>query len=51
MIFPQEQTHHFHINSTSVIRPVKRNQLSFPSNEINEPRPAPVQCLVDQIQV
>ena len=42
---------HFHINSTSVIRPVKRNQLSFSSIEINKPLPAPVQCLIDQIQV
>ena len=31
MIFPQEQTHHFHINSTSIIRPVKQNQKSFSS--------------------
>ena len=36
----------FHINSTSVIRPVKWNQLSFSSIKINKP-----QCLVDQIQV
>ena len=42
---------HFHINRTTVIRPVKRNQLSFPSIEINKPLLTPVQCLVDQIQV
>ena len=29
MIFHQKQTHHFQINSTSVIRPVKQNQQSF----------------------
>ena len=33
---------HFHINSTSVFRPVKQNQLSFSSIEINKPLPAPV---------
>ena len=42
---------HFHINSTSVIKPVKRNELSFSSIEINKPLPAPVQCLVDQIHI
>ena len=41
---------HFHINSTSVIRPVKQNQLSFSSIEIKKPLPVPVQCLIDQIQ-
>ena len=30
---------HFHINSTSVIRPAKQNQLSFSSLEINKPLP------------
>ena len=33
---------HFHINSTSVIRSVKGNKLSFTSIEINRPLPAPV---------
>ena len=33
---------HFHINSTSVVRPFKRNKLSFSSIEINKPFPAPV---------
>ena len=33
---------HFHINRTIVIRPVKRNQLSFPSIEINKPLLNPV---------
>ena len=42
---------HSHINSTSVIKPVKQNQLSFSSIEINKPLPAPVQCLADHIQV
>ena len=38
MIFPEEQAHSdFHINSTSVIKPVKWNQLSFLSIEINKP--------------
>ena len=44
----------YHINSTRVIRPVKRNKLSFSSIEIKNPKaissPNP-QCLVDQIQV
>ena len=39
-----------HINSTTVIRPLKQNQLSFSSIDINKPLTAPVQCLVDQIQ-
>ena len=30
----------FHINSTSVIRPFKRNKLSFSSIEVNKPLPA-----------
>ena len=33
---------YFQINRTSVIRPVKRNQLSFPSIEINKPLLTPV---------
>ena len=36
---------------TCPVTPVKRNQLSFSSTEINKPLPAPVQCLIDQIQV
>ena len=40
---------HFHINSTSVIRLIKRNQLSFSSIEINKSLPAPDECPVDQI--
>ena len=42
---------HFHIISTGVIRPVQQNSLSFSSIEINKPLPAPVRCLVDQIEV
>ena len=42
---------HFHINSTSVIKRMKRNQLRFSSTEINKPLSAPVQCLIDQIKV
>ena len=34
----------FHLNSTSVIRPVKQNQLSFKGMEFNKPPPAP-SCL------
>ena len=45
MIFPQEQTIHFHINSNSVIRPVKWKQLRFSSIEINKPFPAPVHSI------
>ena len=35
--FLQNKPIHFHINRTSVVRPVKQNQLSFPSTEINKP--------------
>ena len=52
MIFPQEQVHHFHINGTSVIGPVKRNQLSFPALKSTRVTSCPsLQYLVDQIQV
>ena len=51
LFFLMNRLIHFHINSTSVIKPVKQNQLSFLSTEINKPLTAPVQCLVDQIQV
>ena len=47
--FLKNRAIHFHINSTSVIRPVKRNQLSFFSIEINRPLPAPVRS-VSQIR-
>ena len=40
---------HFHINSTSVTRPVKQNQYSFSSIEINRPLPVPLHC-VSQIR-
>ena len=40
--FLKDRPIHFHINSTSVIRSVKGNKLSFTSNEINRPLPAPV---------
>ena len=33
---------HFYINSASVIKPVKRNQLSLSSIEFNKPLPASV---------
>ena len=33
---------HFHVNSVSVTRPVKQNQLSFSHIEINKPLPAQV---------
>ena len=49
--FFKNRTIYFHINKTIVIRPVKRNQLSFPSTEINKPLLNLVQCLVDQIEV
>ena len=43
---------HFHINSNSVIRPVKQNQLGFSSIQVNKPLPFPsAQCPIDQIQV
>ena len=51
-LFLKNRPIYFHINSTSAIRLVKRNQLSFSSIEINKPLPAPVHSsLVDQIQV
>ena len=37
MIFPQEQIHSFHFNSTSVTGLVKQNQLNFYSIEVNKP--------------
>ena len=40
--FLKDRSIHFHINSTSVIRPVKRNQLIFSNIEINKLLPAPV---------
>ena len=49
--YPHNRPIHFHINSTSVFRPVKQNQLSFSSIEINKLLPALVWCLVGQIQV
>ena len=50
-LFLENRPIHFHINNTSINRPVKRNQLSFSSIKINKPLPAPVsQCLVDLIQ-
>ena len=44
---------HFHMNSTSVLRPVKRNELSFSSIDWNQQVTSypSTQCLVDQIQV
>ena len=51
MSFLQNRPIHFHINSTSVIRPVKQNQLNFFSTEKNKPLLPQLQCFVDQIQV
>ena len=51
MTFLKNRPIHFHIISTGVIRPVQQNSLSFSSIEINKPLPAPVQCLVDQMEV
>ena len=47
--FLKNRSIHFHINSTSVIRSVKWNQLSFSSIEATSC--ASPQCLVDQIHV
>ena len=49
--FPKTKLTHFHINSTSVIKTVKQNKISFSSIKINKPFPASAQCLVDQLQV
>ena len=51
IIFPREQTHHFHINRTNVVRSFKQNQLSSPSIKINKKILTPVQCLTEQVQV
>ena len=51
LFLPKKDSIHFHFNRASVIRPVKHNQSSFPSIEINKPHLVPFQCLVDQIQV
>ena len=45
LFFLNNRPIHFHINSTSVIRLGKRNQLSFFSNKINMPLPAPVRSV------
>ena len=50
LFFLKNRPIYFHINSTSVIRPIKQNQLSFFSIEINKRLPVPAQCLTDQIQ-
>ena len=44
--FPKSRPIHFHINSTSVIRPVKKSQLGFSGNEINKPLLAPVHIVL-----
>ena len=49
--FLKNRSIHLHINSTSVFRLVKRNSLRFSNIKINKLLPAPVQCLVGQIQV
>ena len=48
LFFLKKRPIHFHINSTSVIRPVKRND-QFSRIEINKPHPAPVHS-VSQIR-
>ena len=50
MIFLKSRPIHFHINGVSVIRPVKRNQLSFSSIEINKPLAAPVYSVLYVIE-
>ena len=45
MFFPKNRPIDFHINSISVMRPVKRNQLSFTNIKISKPLPAPVHSL------
>ena len=42
LFFLKNRPIHFHIHSTSVIRLVRQNQLSFSGIEINKPLPAPV---------
>ena len=48
-IFLKNRPIHFHINKTTVIRPVKWNKLSFPRIEINKPLLTPVHS-VSQIR-
>ena len=45
LFFFENRPVHFHVNSTSVIRPVKRNQLSFSSIEVNKPFLTPVHSI------
>ena len=40
--FVKNRTSHFHINTTTVIRHVKRNRVNFSNIEINKSLPAPV---------
>ena len=49
--FLKKRPIHFHINSTSVVGPVKRIQVSSSGTEISKPLSVPVQCIVDQIKV
>ena len=42
MFFLKSRPIHVHINSTSVVRPIKQNKLSFSSIEINKLFPSPV---------
>ena len=49
LFFLKNRPIHFRINSTSVIRPIKQNQLSFFSIEINKQLPVPVHS-VSQIR-
>ena len=51
LFFLKSRPIHFHINSTSVTRPVKQNQLIFPSIEMNKSLSSSPRCLVGQIQV
>ena len=51
LFFLKNRNINFHINSTSITRLVKQNQMSFSSIEINKPLPVLVQCLVDQTYV
>ena len=49
--FIKNRPTHFHINSTTVVRLVKWNKLSFSNIKIDKPLPEPLQYLVAQIQV
>ena len=51
LFFLSNRPIHFHVNSTSVTRPVAQKKLHFSNIEIDKSLSALVYCISDQIQV